>query len=221
MTMDREITLRYAAMKRDSYADGPGCRTVLWTQGCLLRCPGCQNPHLWDTTGGTEAFPDDLARTLVDLSDEQDITISGGEPLLQTSAVAQLVANIRHLDAYAGHRRNIILYTGMTWEQVWMKARHVVGDLMTLLHQIDVLVEGPYIADLDNEFMQYRGSSNQRVVDVPASLKAGDLVLLDWDTPMFTIDENGAIIGAAGWLAELGLSGEEIPRCGQEVSNHG
>lgn len=219
--------MRYAKIVDESYVDGPdGPRTVLWVQGCSLRCPECQNPELWPPDGGIWIEPAPLAARLDELAGSRPITISGGEPFDQPWGLSRLLHRLRDL----APARDLLVYTGYTWEELccdgnWAMARGGVGAAMGA---IDTLVDGRYDPELDHEGIQWRGSSNQRVIDVQASLETGayadpsKLVLRDWDSVQeVQITASGKIVGTGGAFEALGLL-EHVPfeitedlRCGE------
>jgi len=193
-----------------SRVDGPGERAVLWTQGCPIHCPGCQNRHLWDPAGGRDGHPFWLAMRLATLN--LPVTITGGEPFYQPAALAELLRNLRALRPGV----EILVYTGATLGTLVQMSRDTpaIGDALAL---IDVLVDGPYMAAEDHDALQYRGSANQRVLDLPATLAALEPVELDWDTPRLTITREGDVLAAAALLEPYLTLGElrDHRRCGQ------
>ena len=210
--------IRWNSIISPTYVDGPGKRAALFVQGCLIRCKDCQNRDLWPARGGWLSEPEQLAKVLINT--DLPITITGGEPFDQARALAELVTLIRDKDP----GRHVIVYSGRTFDELLQR-----GDVNVLraLAKIDVLVDGPYVADLDHDWMQYRGSSNQRVIDMraTASVPLHDLVaegpvLLDWDTPEMIITEDGDLLGAVGLIESFPLAGEvcETRRCGEPVA---
>lgn len=201
----------------DSVVDGPGRRTVVFVQGCPIRCPGCQNQHLWNSDGGVEVDVETVAATLLDAG--QPVTISGGEPLAQADAVAELllILKLQRPDLH------VIVYTGLAVEDIF-EYRDCWTEAIEVLYLADVLVDGPYVSYLDHDWMQWRGSANQRAIDVKASLgpdpETGQLYLeqvvtLDWDTPAITIGQGGDVVATAGLMSDLfGYDAVETRRCG-------
>lgn len=191
-------------IESSSVVDGPGKRAVLFVQGCTLACPGCQNKKLWPAEGGRAAPVDDLAVTLATLaaSNGGNVTLSGGEIMQQPAAIAELVARLRGLGV-----KHIIAYTGYTWEQLFDTYHPARPWLQAILEYVDVLVDGPFIRALDDPFITYRGSRNQRPIDVIESLFAGHVVTLDWSAPEIILTEDGSLVlpdGLAAELAEMG-----------------
>jgi anaerobic ribonucleoside-triphosphate reductase activating protein len=191
-----------------SYVDGPGERTVLFTQGCSIGCAGCQNRHLWDPQAGRVAPVVDVAQTILLLSANGQFTLSGGEPFQQASALYELLVWLRSKGPTQTH---IIVYSGYEWAHLYRKYPH-------LLWLIDVLVDGPFIQDQDDDFVAWRGSRNQRPIDVFKSLLSEDPydpVVLDWDGQA-TITPAGDLVLPAG-LVDFFPIGQPAhsPMCGQ------
>ncbi len=200
---------------RSSYVDGPGHRTVVFFQGCARGCDGCQSPHLWATDGGYEVEVGDLVNQLLAEARQNqagtlNITVSGGEPFEQPQALSELVSRLKAAGAH------IIIYTGYTYEQLQGRGYDEA------LAGIDVLVDGPYISQMDSAGMQYRGSSNQRPLDLTASRERGELVVLDWDTPELILTHDGRILATGPMvdlLASWGLDESVVSRrCGQTAN---
>jgi anaerobic ribonucleoside-triphosphate reductase activating protein len=203
-----DALIQYHSIISDSMTDGPhGPRTVLFMQGCSIRCKGCQNRSLW-TPGGTKVAPLTLARRLV--TPDQPITITGGEPTDQPLAFSSLMVAIRWFDIH----RHVIVYTGRTIEDLLANHRQAMVGLL-LAH---VVVDGPFIQDQDDDHLQWRGSRNQRPIDMTASLQAlreaglplddlpDHLHLADWDQPHLMFTPQGTL-GAAGLIDELAPAG--------------
>lgn len=197
----RAMRVAWHKLSTDSYVDGPGGpRTVLWLTGCPIRCPGCQNTALWQRTAATHLdWPHTLARQLLDQAGDQPLTVTGGEPMFQPEALWALLASIRAQDSHP--HRHIIVYTGYVWRDILTMAE-VIPAIRSVLHLVDVLVDGPYLASLDDDALQWRGSRNQHPIDIPASIQAGaltgaDPVVLDWDTPTITLRPGGTLGAAA------------------------
>jgi len=202
--------IRISHFQSRSFVDGPGERAVLFMQGCPIECPGCQNRHLWTPFGGRLESEIDVADTLVNLAQEHgNITISGGDPFAQPMALLCLVQRLREYPQV----KHIIVYTGYVFENL-VKA---IDSTTAALDYIDVLVDGPFIREMDDPLITYRGSRNQRPIDVPASLKFGRAVLLDWDHPEIVISPEGDAFMPVGLVKEFEEIGdvEKTRRCGQ------
>lgn len=161
------MKLRLAAdLQPDSIIDGRGIRTVIWFQGCKHNCYGCQNPGTHDFDGGFEITLDEVFRKIDELKYQQGITLSGGDPFFQASAASE-IAKYAHSKGL-----NVWAYTGFLYEAL------VNGDeeKQELLKNIDVLVDGPFMMDKKSLACKFRGSSNQRIIDVKKSLDVGSVV---------------------------------------------
>lgn len=163
--------LRIAGSVHDSIVDGPGLRYVVFTQGCLLACSGCHNPETWDASAGKLV---DVAELIADMTANPlvtGLTLSGGEPTLQPAACAELAQAAR------ASGLNVWCYSGYRIERLLWRARREPA-LAELLSQIDVLVDGPYLEANRTLTRPWRGSTNQRLLELPATLGTGAAVLL-------------------------------------------
>ncbi|MCR5820992.1 MAG: anaerobic ribonucleoside-triphosphate reductase activating protein [Bacteroidaceae bacterium] len=162
--------LRILSIIEDTTVDGPGFRTSIYCAGCTHHCPDCHNRHSWAMDGGDEYTTDQLMEIIKGDPFAKGVTFSGGDPMLQADGFAELAAAIR-----SQTDKNIWCYTGFTWEALMR-----MPSKQKLLSLIDVLVDGPFIkAERDTELL-FRGSRNQRLIDVPASLSAHKVIL--WDS---------------------------------------
>ena len=157
--------MRYHNITRDDMLNGDGLRVVLWVAGCSHCCKDCHNPITWDPDGGV-LFDEQARQELFSQLEKpyiSGITFSGGDPLHAANrlAVRELMEEIR--ERYPD--KTIWLYTGDKWEDI----RHY-----TLLEFVDVLVDGRFVQDLKDTKLRWRGSANQRVIDVQASLRKED-----------------------------------------------
>ena len=157
------MQIRIAGVVQDSIVDGPGNRFTLFTQGCPHHCPGCHNPDSHAFDGGRLTDTDTLIADMRRNPLLDGLTLSGGEPFCQAEACL-LMANAAH---QAG--LNVWAYTGYTFEQLLEEADSA---RMALLAAIDVLVDGPFLLAQKSLAIQWRGSGNQRLLDMPASLAA-------------------------------------------------
>lgn len=154
----------------DTTVDGPGFRTAIYAAGCPNACPGCHNPESWDIRKGKLIPTDEIVKKV--LADEfADVTFSGGDPMFQPEGFARLARAIKEKS-----RKTIWCYTGYTYESLLKNPAQA-----RLLRYIDVLVDGRYEQILRDESLLFRGSSNQRLIDVKASLKAQKAVCLELD----------------------------------------
>lgn len=167
--------IRLAAdLQTDSIVDGPGLRAVLWTQGCSHNCKGCQNPQTWDFNGGA-LVPIDMVKEAIDELEYQDgITFSGGDPMFQVEA-CNIIA-----DYAISKGLNIWVYTGFTYEEILelSKKKKVYKEFLS---KIDVLVDGRFVLKERDLSLLFRGSRNQRLIDMKNTLKEGSIVLFNED----------------------------------------
>ena len=145
--------------------DGPGFRTSIYCAGCRHQCEGCHNPQSWDFSGGHAMTTDEIMR-IIEADPYANATFSGGDPMYQPEGFAELARAIRKRT-----RKTIWCYTGFTFEQLLVNPRQ-----RALLEQIDVLVDGPFVKSLRDETLRFRGSRNQRIIDVTRSLENGTAV---------------------------------------------
>lgn len=156
-----------APVTEESIADGLGIRMVIWNQGCELKCEGCQNPCTHSLSGGKEVNISSLLYFIKSKAKiHNGITLSGGDPFLQPEANA-IIADYAHslgLDVWA--------YCGLTYNQILKDKKK-----KELLKHIDVLVDGPFILGQRDTTLAFRGSTNQRIIDVKKSLSSGKVIL--------------------------------------------
>ena len=151
----------------DTTVDGPGFRTTIYCAGCPNHCPGCHNPQSWDIANGHDVDIEDILETI--LADPfADVTFSGGDPMFQPAGFAALARAIKERST-----KNIWCYTGYRYEDL---LRHPVR--RALVELCDVLVDGPYIEAERDLTLHFRGSRNQRVIDVRQSLQSHSVCLL-------------------------------------------
>ncbi len=153
------MTIRVLSVLHDTTVDGPGFRTSIYCAGCGHHCPGCHNPQSWDFLGGEEHSVDELMQE-IEGDPFADVTFTGGDPLYQAEAFTELARRIK-----GETRKTIWCYTGYLFEQILREER-----FRHLIDEIDVLVDGPFIQSLRDEDLPFRGSTNQRIIDVRRSL---------------------------------------------------
>ena len=169
-----EGKIRIAGTVGESIVDGPGFRYTLFVQGCPHGCLGCHNPQTHDFGGGHIAQTDDVIAHLGQNPLVRGLTLSGGEPMCQPEACRTIAdaAHAKHL--------NVWCYTGFTLDAL-LKENDPAR--MALLHSIDVLVDGRFVQEQKSLSLLYRGSSNQRLIDVPKTLATGEITL--WTPPVW------------------------------------
>ncbi|MDE5838804.1 MAG: anaerobic ribonucleoside-triphosphate reductase activating protein [Paramuribaculum sp.] len=145
------MSLRILDIIEGTTVDGPGFRTAIYFAGCHHHCPGCHNPESWDFNAGRDIDIDTLMHLII--SNDMDVSLSGGDPVYQINEIIPLCKKIRNIG------KTIWLYTGFTFEELWKLDRG-----KELLENIDVVVEGPFIESLRNTELLFRGSSNQRLI---------------------------------------------------------
>ena len=149
----------------DSIVDGPGLRMVVWTQGCKHNCKGCHNPQTHSLNGGYEVDTKDIINKMASLKLQQGITLSGGEPILQPAPLAEIAKEAHNINL------DVWSYTGFTFEELIDKNNPLYFENMELLKNVDVLVDGRFEINKRDISLLFRGSSNQRIIDVKKSLK--------------------------------------------------
>jgi len=167
------VKIRVSGFTRESVVDGPGIRAVIYAQGCPHHCPHCHNPSTWDPEGGYELDVGDIVRLVKDTGLLRGITLSGGEPFLQAGPFAELAARIKELGL------DVVTYTGYTFEELLEMSRSD-SSVARLLNLTDILIDGPYRHEERDWSLAFRGSRNQRVIDVRKSLKEGRVCTLDF-----------------------------------------
>lgn len=156
--------MRVAGIIKNSVVNGIGIRDVLFLQGCQHYCKGCHNPKTWDIKGGKYMTFSELTNEFKD--SPNDITISGGEPLLQYTDIMEFM---HWTNAFA--KKRFWLYTGFKYEEI---PDYI---LEALSRFVDVLVDGRFEEDKKDLMLQFRGSSNQRLIDLPKSVKEKQIII--------------------------------------------
>lgn len=150
----------------DSIVDGPGIRTTIFCQGCPHHCPGCHNPETWAFGCGTPMEEETLVEIVRSNPLCRGVTFSGGEPFAQAAGFARL-ARLLKAKGY-----EVASYSGYTFEELLRGSE----DQKELLRSIDILIDGPFLRDRKSLEIAFRGSTNQRILDVKKSLAAGQAV---------------------------------------------
>lgn len=147
----------------NSIVDGVGIRQVFFLSGCPHHCKGCHNPQSWNPSSGEWVTVEEIVTKA--LSSPYDVTFSGGDPLYQLTELNAVMSLIKP-------KKGIWVYTGYTWEEIMENEA-----LKSVLEHIDVLVDGRFEEDKRNPELVFRGSENQRIIDVQKSLEANEIVL--------------------------------------------
>lgn len=164
--------IRVSGFENDSITDGSGLRFVVFTQGCPHRCEGCHNPQTHDFNGGKDVSAEEIFEKIDANPIITGVTLSGGEPLCQAK---ELLPVAEHVKAKKLH---LAVYTGYTFEEI-IEAHN--EDVIKLLSLCDILVDGRFIKSLKSYDLKFKGSSNQRTLDIRESIKEGK--------PIITSDE--------------------------------
>lgn len=163
--------VQVAGITKGSVVDGLGMRTVVYFQGCPRHCSGCHNPETISTQGGREMTATQLVEEICHTINPliKGVTFSGGDPLMQPDGLQAVIKLLKeeqpHLDIW--------VYTGYTFEEV---------KYLPVMELIDVLVDGPFVEAQRDIALAFRGSSNQRLIDIPQTLATGEVKLLKLDT---------------------------------------
>lgn len=163
------MRIKISGVVNDSIVDGAGFRLTVFTQGCPHHCPGCHNPQTHDPEGGFWSDTEDILRVAKENPLLDGITLSGGDPFEQPLPCADLAEGAHRLGL------NVWTYTGYTWEALLAEG----GDKQKLLEVTDILVDGPFLEQERSLELRFKGSRNQRTIDVKKSLESGEIVL--WD----------------------------------------
>ena len=181
--------MNYATIKNCDIANGPGVRVSLFVSGCTHRCPGCFNEIAWDFDYGTPFTQETIDSILAMLRPAyiKGLTLLGGEPFepQNQGAIVELLRQIKR----EMPDKSIWAFSGYLFEQDILSGR--LGDTSEYLSYLDVLVDGPFIQAKKNLSLRFRGSENQRLIDVKASLAAGETIL--WDDKQKGMRENNEI----------------------------
>lgn len=168
------MKIRIAGITKESVVDGPGVRTVVFAQGCPHHCLGCHNPDTWDPRAGDTMNVQDVLQEMYNDKLATGVTFSGGEPFDQPKEFYHLAYLVRLWG------KSIIIYTGYTWEEL-QELSKVDKDVLSLIEISDYIIDSPYIESERDLGLRYRGSRNQRVIDVQKSLKFGSLVQTEFN----------------------------------------
>ena len=162
--------MRFAQIRKEDISNGPGIRVSLFVQGCNRHCDGCFNPETWDYDKG-QIFNRRIQELFLDLGKEKKITgfsILGGEPLDQDERMLELIKKIK--ERYPD--KTIWMWTGHTYEDL-------TDEQMEIVKLIDVLVDGPFIISQRCPSKRFRGSMNQRIIDIKKTLESGTITIHD------------------------------------------
>lgn len=170
-------------LQSDSIVDGEGLRMVIWTQGCSHNCKGCHNQSTHSFDGGYLKDIEELKQEIKSLKNQDGITLSGGDPIFQTDACLEIAKFCQ------AENLTVWCYTGFTFEQL-LTMSETNPNLLELLKNIDVLVDGRFIIEQKSFEVQFRGSKNQRIIDVQKSLKQNETV----EIPKYKVKKEKTVI---------------------------
>lgn len=163
------MKIQIAGIVPESIVDGPGFRYTVFVQGCPHNCPGCHNPDSHDMCGGTSMETGEIISQIEENELIDGVTLSGGEPFAQAEACARIA------EAACARGLTVWVYSGYTFEQL-LKGAQKREDWASLLAAADVLIDGPYQQENRSLALRFRGSKNQRLIDLPASLASASVV---------------------------------------------
>ena len=162
------MSLQIAGIVKESTVDGPGIRLVVFVQGCDKCCPHCQNKHTWNYDGGKKMDIEEILKEIENDHLIDGVSFSGGEPFDQPIELAKLAIKVHDKGL------KIITWSGYTYEEIMSKPERTI-----LLQNIDYLVDGRYVEEKKNLLLKWRGSSNQRLIDVQESLRQNHVVVVE------------------------------------------
>ena len=164
------MEIRLSGIVEESIVDGKGIRFVVFTQGCPHNCKGCHNMHTHDFNGGYMDNTDNLFSLFKEDPILKGITFSGGEPFMQPKPLVELAKKVHE------YKKDVWCYSGFTFEEILNSKNE---DRVELLNNIDVLIDGKFIEEEKNLELSFRGSENQRVIDVKKTLLQNKIILVD------------------------------------------
>jgi len=162
--------IRLAGIVGDSIVDGPGIRVAIFTQGCPHHCEGCHNPQSWAFDGGYEMDIEDIYTKICSNPLARGVTFSGGEPFCQAAPLCELAQMIKDRGL------ELAIYTGYVFEELQAMNDESVNGLIELA---DIIVDGPFIRARRNLDLKFRGSDNQRIINIKKTLQSGSVVIDD------------------------------------------
>lgn len=163
------MKIRIAGMERESFVDGPGIRYAIFAQGCSHNCKGCHNPSTHDFNKGVLMDVEDIYNDILKRRFIDGVTFTGGDPFFQAEAFAYLAEMLKK------ENYHIIAYTGFYFEELLKEESFV-----KLLKNVDILIDGPFIMEERDLKLKFRGSRNQRVIDVKKSLGENKIATIEF-----------------------------------------
>ena len=166
----QNTVINVAGFNKNSITDGPGLRFVIFAQGCVHNCPGCHNPETHAFGTGENYTVQQLADMIKKNPIIKGVTLSGGDPFCQAAPFAMLAEYLK------SHGYEVCAYTGYLFEQL---IADKTDDKYKLLENVDILIDGPFVQSEKSMDLKFKGSANQRTIDVAKSLAAGSAVISD------------------------------------------
>ncbi len=163
------MLIKLAGLVPESFVDGPGIRFTIFTQGCPHNCEGCHNPETHDFNGGRLADADKIIEKIISNPLVKGVTFSGGEPFCQPEPLAYIAERLKAKDFH------IMSYSGYTFEELLEKGKSNKY-IAALLNNLDILVDGRFVLSERSLELKFRGSRNQRIIDVSKSIEAGKAI---------------------------------------------
>jgi anaerobic ribonucleoside-triphosphate reductase activating protein len=163
--------LKLAGIIRESIVDGPGVRFVIFVQGCPHGCKGCHNPQTHDFNSGQNVEISDIFAEIRKNPEIRGVTFSGGEPFCQSEALVGLSKKLKKFNY------NILAYSGWTFEELIENSKEN-SSILELLKLCDTLVDGRFVEKLKDLTLKFRGSSNQRIIDLKKTFETGEISLI-------------------------------------------
>ena len=163
--------LKVAGFAKNSVVDGPGIRYTIFTQGCYHNCEGCHNPQTHNPNDGYFVDIDTIYKEIISDTTLSGVTFSGGEPFLQSEALSDLAFKLK-----TETNLDIICYTGYTYDEIMKIIEDGCHSYRRLLHNIDYLIDGKYDKNKTSLDCNWRGSTNQRIINVQKSIQTGKIV---------------------------------------------
>jgi anaerobic ribonucleoside-triphosphate reductase activating protein len=163
------MNVKVSGIVKESIVDGPGVRYVIFAQGCMHDCEGCHNPQTHDINGGYTMNADEIVHNIISCKYIDGVTFSGGDPFFQAKEFEYIAERLKEKNMH------IVAYTGFTYEQLINNK-----DMKDLLEKVDILIDGPFLKDRKTLKLPFRGSENQRMIEVKKSLQNNKIELIDY-----------------------------------------
>lgn len=164
--------IRLSGVVKESIVDGPGIRYVIFTQGCPHKCEGCHNPQTHDFDGGYDGDTEQLLSEIKENPLISGVTFSGGEPFCQPEPLTQIAREVHKM------KKNIVCYSGYKFEEL-IKVSNTKPEILDLLKEVDILIDGKFILEQKSLMLKFRGSKNQRIIDVKKSLEDETIAIIE------------------------------------------